>query len=86
MKKDERLFFIAVSFGKYLEYYGSKNNYMLNIEQIERDVMPAIDDELTEWFKQPPLTDKEINHCIRYLHIVHDRILTVDKKEREKIK
>jgi len=86
MKKDERLFFIGAALGKYLEYYGSRNNYTLDEDKLNEDVIPALEGELTDWFKQPPLTEDEINHIIHYMHTIEDRMFEIDKKERERVK
>lgn len=88
MSKDERLFFIGATFGKYMELYGSKNNYALDEDHFNNLVFPATKGELTDRFKQAPLTDDEIGHCIYYIYIytVADRLFEVDKKEMERFR
>jgi hypothetical protein len=85
-KDDERLFFIGVTFGKYLEHYGSRNPDILLEKLLPEYVLPSLDGELTDWFKQPPLTDEEITHCLHYMHMMEDRLFSIEKEERKKLK
>lgn len=79
---DDRLFFIGATFGKYLEHYGSMNDYFLDIYQLNEQIFPSVDGELTDWFKQPSLTEEEIDYCFDFLFMIKDRIFQIDDKEK----
>lgn len=84
MDKEERLFFIAATFGKYMEYYGSRNEYMFDEEMLNEDVMPSLEGELVDWFKQSPLKREEVDHIIHYMHVINERMFEIDELEKNR--
>lgn len=82
---DQRLFFIAATFGKYMQFYAEQNRCIVDDEVIHSAVA-SIQDELIDWYRQKGLSEYEQDLIADYLEMIQERMYTLLPEEAERLK
>ncbi len=85
-EKEKRLFFIAFTLGKYVDYYSQEYGDGLIDEDVIDSSIESTDGELKHWYKEPVLSDHEMDLLWDCIKRTDERVTELDDKEREKLK
>ena len=79
----ERVTFVVALFSKYVQYYATKNNHIVDKSVIEKAII-STDVELEENYGEKPITDYEEEFIIAYLERIQERMFDLSDEERKR--
>lgn len=81
----ERVTFVIALFSKYMQYYSTKNNFVIDKGVIEKAII-STDLELEENYGQDGITHYEEEYIIAYLEKIQERMFDLSDEERKKLR
>lgn len=81
----ERVTFVLALFGKYMQYYSMKNQFMVDKDVIQLAIL-STNIELQKAFGEHPISDYEQELIIAYLEKIQSKMYEFSDEERKKLR
>jgi|SRR5215216_1671316 len=86
MEEDiERITFVVALFSKYMQYYSTKNDYLVDKIVIQQAVL-STNLELQKTYGQDIITEYEEELIIAYLEKIQEKMFELSEEERKKLR
>jgi len=81
----ERMSFVMALFGKYMQYYSTQNDYLVDKEVVKVAIY-STNAELTKGFDEQPITEFEEEMIVAYLERIQSKMYELSDEERKKLR